>query len=213
MATILHFLPALEVTKMIRAEDQTMKRLAALTGAMLLAAYEAMAADNQARPARRVVVSLADRKLAVVEAGRVVKIFPTAVGAPESPSPTGSYEIINRLAQPTWYGHGKVVPPGKSNPIGTRWMGLSLKGYGIHGTNVPSSIGHNASHGCIRLRNSDVEELFEMVAVGDAVELYAERTAELDEIFGGGAGTGTAGAVATVASTVEAPVVMTAAIQ
>jgi hypothetical protein len=61
---------------------------------------------------------------------------------------------------------------------------LSAKGYGIHGTNVPSSIGHNASHGCIRLRNSDVEELFEMVAVGDAVELYAGRTPELDDIFG-----------------------------
>jgi lipoprotein-anchoring transpeptidase ErfK/SrfK len=66
-------------------------------------------------------------------------------------------------------------------------MGLSVKGYGIHGTNAPSSIGHNASHGCIRLRNSDVEKLFEMVAVGDAVELYANRTAELDEIFGAAA--------------------------
>src|SRR5271157_1852566 len=181
---VLHLLPAQEDGTMIRAEDQTMKRLAALTGAMFLAASEALAAENQSRPARRVVVSLADRKLAVVEAGRVVKIFSTAVGAPESPSPTGSYEIINRLAQPTWYGHGKVVPPGKSNPIGTRWMGLSVKGYGIHGTNVPSSIGHNASHGCIRLRNSDVEELFEMVAVGDTVELYGERTAELEAIFG-----------------------------
>jgi lipoprotein-anchoring transpeptidase ErfK/SrfK len=172
---------------MIRAEDGTMKRLASLTGAMFLAASEALAAENQSRPARRIVISLADRKLAVVEAGRVVEVFATAVGAPESPSPTGSYEIVNRLAEPTWYGHGKVVPPGKSNPIGTRWMGLSVKGYGIHGTNAPSSIGHNASHGCIRLRNSDVEKLFEMVAVGDAVELYANRTAELDEIFGAAA--------------------------
>ena len=194
---------------MIRAEDQTMKRLAALTGAMLLAASEALSAENQSRPARRVVVSLADRKLAVLEAGRVVKVFVTAVGAPASPSPTGSYEIINRLAAPTWYGHGKVVPPGKSNPIGTRWMGLSAKGYGIHGTNAPSSIGHNASHGCIRLRNTDVEELFEMVAVGDAVELYAERTAELDEIFGeagvaGVAGVADAAGAAAVAAAVAA---------
>ena len=169
---------------MIRAEDRTMRKLATLTGVMLLATAEALAAENQSRPARKVVVSLADRKLAVMEAGRVVKIFSTAVGAPSSPSPTGSYEIINRLAEPTWYGHGKVVPPGKSNPIGTRWMGLSAKGYGIHGTNAPASIGHNASHGCIRLRNGDVEELFEMVAVGDAVELYDGHTPELDEIFG-----------------------------
>jgi hypothetical protein len=63
-------------------------------------------------------------------------------------------------------------------------MGLSVKGYGIHGTNNPGSIGHNASHGCIRMKNHDVEELFQMVAVGDRVELHGERTPELDEIFG-----------------------------
>jgi lipoprotein-anchoring transpeptidase ErfK/SrfK len=168
---------------MIRAEEQ-MKRLATLTGVMFMATAEALAADNQAKPTRKIVVSLADRKLAVMEAGRVVKIFSTAVGAPVSPSPTGTYEVINRLADPTYYGHGKVIPPGKSSPIGTRWMGLSVKGYGIHGTNDPSSIGRNVSHGCIRLRNSDVEELFEMVSVGDTVELYAEHTPELDQIFG-----------------------------
>jgi lipoprotein-anchoring transpeptidase ErfK/SrfK len=67
-----------------------------------------------------------------------------------------------------------VVPPGPSNPLGTRWLGLSVKGFGIHGTNVPQSIGKNASHGCIRMRNSDVEELFELVQVGDAVEIYNE---------------------------------------
>ena len=160
---------------MIKAEEQ-MRKLATLTGVMLMATAETLAADNPAKPARRIVVSLADRKLAVMEAGRVVKIFSTAVGAPPSPSPSGTYEIINRLADPTWYGYGKVVPPGKSSPIGTRWMGLSAKGYGIHGTNDPSSIGHNVSHGCIRLSNRDVEELFEMVAVGDAVELYAGHT-------------------------------------
>ena len=68
--------------------------------------------------------------------------------------------------------------------MGTRWLGLSISGYGIHGTNVPSSIGHNASHGCVRMRNHDVEELFALVGVGDQVELYADRTPELDRIFG-----------------------------
>jgi lipoprotein-anchoring transpeptidase ErfK/SrfK len=168
---------------MIQIEEQ-MKRLATLTGVMLIATAEVLAADNQARPARKIVVSLADRKLAVMEAGRVVKIFNTAVGAPSSPSPTGSFEILNRLAEPTYYGFGRVVPPGNGNPIGTRWMGLSVKGYGIHGTNDPNSIGHNVSHGCIRLRNRDMEELFDMVSVGDTVELYAEHTADLDGIFG-----------------------------
>ena len=54
-------------------------------------------------------------------------------------------------------------------------MGLGYKGYGIHGTNAPRSIGKAASHGCIRMRVKDAEELFEMVAVGDTVELHGER--------------------------------------
>ena len=61
---------------------------------------------------------------------------------------------------------------------------LNLKGYGIHGTSNPASIGHNASHGCIRLRNSDIRELAKMVQVGDPVELHAERTRETEQIFG-----------------------------
>lgn len=164
-------------------EDQ-MKRIAALTGVILLAGAEALAQDKQARPARRIVVSIPDRKLAVLEEGTVVRIFPTAVGAPKSPSPAGCYTIVQRIPDPTWYGPGKVVPPGKSNPIGTRWIGLSKQGYGIHGTNNPSSIGHNVSHGCIRMRNKDVEQLFELVSIGDSVELAGERTPELEQIFG-----------------------------
>jgi len=172
---------------MRRVEDQ-IRRVAALTGVMVLAAAEALAQDKAAPAGRRIVVSIPDRKLAVLEAGRVIKIFPTAVGAPKSPTPTGSFTIVGRLVDPTWYGKGKIVPPGKGSPIGTRWLGLSVKGYGIHGTNNPASIGHNASHGCIRLRNRDVEELFEMVSLGDAVELIGERTAETAELFGASAG-------------------------
>jgi len=162
-------------------EDQ-IKKLAAFTSVMVIAAAEAMAQDKQ-QSSRRILVSLADRKLAVVEDDKVVKIFEVAVGARVSPSPVGTFQIANCIADPTWYGKGKVVPPGKGNPIGTRWLGLSLKGYGIHGTNVPSSIGHAASHGCIRMRNREVEQLFKMVQVGDSVELYAERNPELDRIF------------------------------
>lgn len=173
---------------MLDPEDQ-IKKLAAFTSVVLMATAEAMAQDNATRPARRIVVSITDRKLAVVEADRVVKIFPTAVGAPASPSPVGVYKIVNSIPAPTWYYRGKVIGPGKANPLGTRWLGLSIKGYGIHGTNVPSSIGHNASHGCVRMRNKDVEELFGMVTVGDQVELYADRTPELDRIFGETAGT------------------------
>ena len=119
-----------------------------------------------------------------MEGERVVRVFQTAVGAPKSPSPAGSFQIVNSIADPTWYTKGKTVPPGKCNPLGTRWLGLSRKGYGIHGTNRPDSIGKNASHGCIRMRNREVEELFKMVAVGDQVELYAERTPETLRLFG-----------------------------
>ena len=169
---------------MLKVEDQ-IKSLAALTGVMLMAAAEAMAQENNSsRVARRIVVSIPDRKLAVLEGERIVRIFDTAVGAPKSPSPTGVYQIVNSIADPTWYTKGKVVPPGKCNPLGTRWLGLSRKGYGIHGTNRPDSIGHNASHGCIRMRNREVEELFKMVAVGDQVELYDERTPEIARLFG-----------------------------
>jgi len=168
---------------MLKTKDQIQK-VAALTSVMLMAAAEALAQEQLGPSTRRIVVSIPDRKLAVMQSGRVVKVFATAVGAPRTPSPSGSYHIVQRISDPTWYGKGKIVPPGKANPIGTRWLGLSVKGYGIHGTNTPSSIGHNASHGCIRMRNRDVEQLFDMVAVGDTVEIYEERTPELDRIFG-----------------------------
>jgi L,D-transpeptidase ErfK/SrfK len=168
---------------MLKVEDQW-KRLATVAGVVLMATAQALAQEKTGRPARRIVISIPDRKLAVVEDDRVVKIYPTAVGAAVSPSPQGSFTIINHIADPTWYSKGRIVPPGKSNPLGTRWLGLSVKGYGIHGTNAPSSIGRNASHGCIRMRNHDVEELFEIVSVGDAVELHHERTPETERIFG-----------------------------
>lgn len=169
---------------MLRTAEDQIKKLATLATALVIAAAEAMAQEKSPTAARRIIVSIPDRKLALLEDGQVVKIYRTAVGAPASPSPTGTFKIINREADPTWYTKGRIVPPGKSNPLGTRWMGLSIKGYGIHGTSMPASIGHNASHGCIRMRNHDVEELFELVTVGDQVELYGERTAEIDEIFG-----------------------------
>lgn len=136
---------------------------------------------------RIVLVSLADRKLAVIEDGTVVAKFPVAVGAATSPSPTGKFQIVNRVSNPTYYHPGTVIPSGKDNPVGTRWIGLNQKGYGIHGTNAPKSVGHAASHGCIRLRNRDVERLFTMLRVGDAVEIHGERDEQVAEVFGNSA--------------------------
>ncbi len=151
--------------------------------ALFVAVGEALAQETRPAP-RRIAVSIPDRQLALMEDGRVAKIYPVDVGAAATPSPTGTFTVAARLAHPTWYGSGKVVQPGKSNPLGPRWIGLSRRGYGIHGTTNPRSIGRPASHGCIRMRNSDVEELFGLVAVGDPVELYAERTDEVARIFG-----------------------------
>ena len=132
---------------------------------------------------RRVVVSIPDRKLALLENDQVVGIYSVAVGASVSPSPVGIFTIVNRVSNPTYYKPGKVVGPGRANPIGTRWIGLSAKGYGIHGTDAPGSIGFAKSHGCIRLRNQDVEQLFARVRSGDVVELHAERTPEIAQLF------------------------------
>jgi len=141
--------------------------------AILMAASTEMLAESA--PSRRLIVNIAARKVVLVEDGKVVKMYPVAVGKHSTPSPSGNFHIASHVANPTYSHDGKVVGPGPSNPVGTRWMGLGFKGYGIHGTNHPESIGHAASHGCIRMRNHDVEELFELVRVGDEVELIADE--------------------------------------
>jgi L,D-transpeptidase ErfK/SrfK len=141
--------------------------------------------DDAAGLIRTVLVSIPDRKLAVLENGSVVAGFAISVGADASPSPTGEFTIVNRVSDPAYYHEGVVIPAGKANPVGTRWVGLSQKGYGIHGTNAPKSIGQAASHGCIRLRNRDMEKLFGMLRVGDVVEIRGERDEQIAEIFGG----------------------------
>jgi lipoprotein-anchoring transpeptidase ErfK/SrfK len=141
--------------------------------------------NDGARAPWTVLVSIPDRELVVLVNGIAVAGFPIAVGADDSPSPTGEFTIVSRVSNPTYYHEGVVIPAGKGNPVGTRWVGLSQKGYGIHGTNAPNSIGRAASHGCIRLRNRDMEKLFGMLRVGDVVQIRGERDEQIAEIFGG----------------------------
>jgi lipoprotein-anchoring transpeptidase ErfK/SrfK len=174
--------------------ERTMSRVATKrTQAFVFAVVLALATPSLAQSAKRtddhlsnriVLVSISDRKLAVVEDGNVTARFSVAVGAPTSPTPTGEFQIVNRISNPTYYHPGTVIPSGKDNPVGTRWIGLNQKGYGIHGTNAPKSVGHAASHGCIRLRNRDVERLFTMLRVGDAVEIHGERDEQVARVFG-----------------------------
>ena len=151
---------------MKREKLNTITKLAAV---LALAGVDAVAEERRLRS--QIIISIPDRKLVLFKNGHVDKVYDVAVGKPSTPSPKGEFQIINRIPRPTWYGPGKVVAPGQDNPLGTRWMGLSAPGYGIHGTNAPSSIGKAASHGCIRMRQRDVEELFELVSEGVAVEI------------------------------------------
>jgi lipoprotein-anchoring transpeptidase ErfK/SrfK len=154
-----------------------------------MAASKADAANTESAPAmqqkvtRVIVVSLKDRKLALVENGEAVRIFPVAVGKPSTPSPTGTFTIERRVKDPIYHHDGRTVLPGPGNPVGTRWMGLSKAGYGIHGTNEPMSIGKAASHGCIRMAKPDLEELYALVRVGDTVELIGQRNEETARLF------------------------------
>jgi len=136
-------------------------------------------------PKRVVLVSIPDRKLALLEDGKVLKVYGVAVGAKASPSPGGEFEIVNRIANPTYYHPHVVIPASADSPIGGRWVGLNRKGYGIHGTNEPRSIGRAASHGCIRMSNRDIAQFFELVRIGDPVEIHAERDADTARVFGG----------------------------
>ena len=177
---------SMDGAKGTREENRSPSRLVlALIVALASTAYAQSNDAAGARARRQVIVSVPDRKLAVLENGVVLRTFAVAVGAAVSPSPTGEFAIVNRLTEPIYYHTGVVIPAGPGNPLGPRWVGLSKPGYGIHGTNAPGSIGKAASHGCIRLRNRDIVQFFTMVNIGDTVEIHGERDEQIAEIFGG----------------------------
>ncbi|HEX30429.1 TPA: tetratricopeptide repeat protein [Candidatus Poribacteria bacterium] len=131
---------------------------------------------NVPRPEFTLEVDLSDKLLLLKYKGFVVKTYPIGIGAPETPTPTGEFRIRNKIVNPTWYSPDGPIPPGDpNNLLGTRWMGISSqkvslsKGYGIHGTTKPESIGKAQSDGCIRMLNGDVEELFGLVTIGTPV--------------------------------------------
>lgn len=131
---------------------------------------------NVPQPRFTLELDLTDKLLFLKYKGLVVKVYPIGVGASETPTPTGEFTIRNKLVNPTWYSPDGPIPPGDpNNQLGTRWMGIASskvslsKGYGIHGTIEPESIGKALSDGCIRLFNKDVEELFGLVTIGTPV--------------------------------------------
>jgi lipoprotein-anchoring transpeptidase ErfK/SrfK len=105
-----------------------------------------------------ITVNRNDKRLDLFRDDALFKSYPVAVGSLLTPTPPGTFRIINKSRNP-------------GGPYGTRWMGLSKPHIGIHGTNNPSSIGQPASHGCIRMQNHDVEELYDLVPIGTAVKI------------------------------------------
>lgn len=108
----------------------------------------------------RIHISLSNRQLTLYQDNAPVRIYPIGIGKSVSPTPSGSYKIANKIAHP-------------GGPFGVLWLGLSAKGYGIHGTNNPSSIGKRVSKGCIRMYNRDVLELAQHAAIGTPVKISA----------------------------------------
>jgi len=135
---------------------------------------------------KHIIIDLTTKQLHLYRGDVLLRAFPVAVGAEETPTPTGSYTIINKLKNP-WYtprGEEAVAPMKPENPIGSRWMGIDKPHYGIHGTNEPDSLGTEASKGCIRLHNDDVNELYELVDKGTPVLITATAAAEGSTVDG-----------------------------
>ena len=123
-----------------------------------------------------VVIRRSSKWLYLYRGMAFVRRFRIAVGMPAYPTPLGRFTIVTKYRNPTWnppdsdWARGLgPVPPGPGNPLGTRWMGLSVPGIGIHGTPQPGSIGTAASHGCIRMYIRQAEWLFERVRIGTPV--------------------------------------------
>jgi L,D-transpeptidase-like protein/putative peptidoglycan binding protein len=123
-----------------------------------------------------IVIQRSSNRLVVWDGKHRWETFGVATGQAIYPTPLGRFTIVTKQENPWWYppdspwAQGlQPVPPGPGNPLGTRWMGLSAPGVGIHGTPDAASIGYSASHGCIRMRIPDAERVFDHVAVGTTV--------------------------------------------
>jgi lipoprotein-anchoring transpeptidase ErfK/SrfK len=116
-----------------------------------------------------VLVDYSDNTLELRSDSNILKTYKVATGIDNS-TPLGTFKVVNKLKDPVWYKAGAVVPSGSpENILGTRWMGLSVAGYGIHGTTQPESIGKHVTAGCVRMRMEDVEELYDILPVGAEV--------------------------------------------
>jgi lipoprotein-anchoring transpeptidase ErfK/SrfK len=127
-----------------------------------------------------IVIRRGSNVLTLYNGMKLVRRFDVATGQSVYPTPLGKFQIIVKWKNPWWYPPAspwakgeQPVPPGPGNPLGTRWMGLSAPGVGIHGTPQDGSIGYSLSHGCIRMHIPQAEWLFDHVDVGTPVYIVS----------------------------------------
>ncbi len=118
-----------------------------------------------------ILVNKSQNVLFLKSGEEVFKIYHVSTGK-DNITPVGTFKIATKIENPVWFRNGGAPIPSESpdNPLGSRWMGFDTDThYGIHGTIHPESIGQQVTEGCVRLKNSDVEELFDIVPVGTEV--------------------------------------------
>jgi lipoprotein-anchoring transpeptidase ErfK/SrfK len=143
-----------------------------------------------------IIINLPEFRLYHFRSAQEVKVYPLCIGLTTWQTPTGNFEIVNKVISPTWYMNTEmanrlqvkkeIVPPGPLNPLGDRWIGTSLKHIGIHSTNQPMSIGSALSHGCMRLYPDSAKEFYEAVRLREKGRIVYEPVklaAGKDEIF------------------------------
>jgi lipoprotein-anchoring transpeptidase ErfK/SrfK len=119
----------------------------------------------------RLIVDLNDRQVSLYRAGVLQRRYEIAVGKEGWETPTGQYQVIHMEVNPVWQHPftGEVFPSGAGSPLGSRWIGFWTDGrhqIGLHGTDQEDLIGTAVSHGCIRMRDPDIQELYSQVEVG-----------------------------------------------
>jgi lipoprotein-anchoring transpeptidase ErfK/SrfK len=118
-----------------------------------------------------IVVDKSQNTLILKGGEDVLKTYVVSTGIDNS-TPVGVFKVTDKLVDPTWYKAGAVKAPGdKENMLGTRWLGINLKGYGIHGTIEPDKLGQQVTAGCVRMKNEDVEELYSYLPSGTEVTI------------------------------------------
>lgn len=122
----------------------------------------------------QLVLKLSERRVYVYEGDQVKKSYPVAVGRPGWETPTGRFEVVQMLRHPGWTNPftGEKMLPGPENPLGERWIAFWTDGtnsIGFHGTPNRDSVGQAASHGCVRMLNEHIRELYESVQMGTPV--------------------------------------------